>query len=188
MVVLTPVTPLPNHVETTDTPYEVLDRQMDTLTTQLEEIMSHLCCMAAIPAPGLGLPLESDDESTTYGSTVISQMVTCHHRVLFLVLYWNLHPLSKVLHPLWLHWMPKQLMIPWSIFPIPQGWRHRCTTLSSAIWLTAFSFPEDMIQLHSTQSYPKWLHQHCILFLVIHWNLHPLSKVPHPLWLHQMPK
>jgi hypothetical protein len=43
MVVFTPITPLPaTHMENTPvTPYEVLDHRMDTMTTQLDEIMGH---------------------------------------------------------------------------------------------------------------------------------------------------
>jgi hypothetical protein len=39
----TPITPLPGtHMENTPvTPYEVLDCRMDTMTTQLDEIMGH---------------------------------------------------------------------------------------------------------------------------------------------------
>lgn len=72
MVVFTPVTPLPSRIEpSVGTPYEVLDRRMDTMTSQLDEIMVMFCQLAATPnAPTLGLPPEPDDDSTAYGSTV----------------------------------------------------------------------------------------------------------------------
>jgi hypothetical protein len=149
MVVFTPVTPVPSSSldATPVTPYEVLDRRMDAMTTQLDEIMSHFRRMAAATTPTPGLPPEpADDDSTAYGSTI--HTITSPRT--------NLHPILEPTPPVQGPPPPvaasnAELIGDVRLSYTPQGQRYCRTTVSAAIQLSTFSTPEESMQLHSAQ-------------------------------------
>lgn len=118
------------------------------MTMQLDKSMAHFCCMAA-STPTPGVPPETDEDSTTYGST-IHTITSPPHPILHPIL--EPTPLVQGQPPpvaasnvelIGDHCTSVRLSY------TPQGQHDRHDTIPSAI--STFRTPEDSMQLHSAQ-------------------------------------